>query len=100
MGHQGAPREVADLEAVVERDRQRPRSAHYAEDAGCALAPDESLVEGDGPVYVSFNEGYGPSNKAWIDASDEHGLKVGTDPRAGKALGGFQTPVSAFRMAG
>ncbi|KAK3376378.1 hypothetical protein B0T24DRAFT_592052 [Lasiosphaeria ovina] len=55
---------------------------------------DESLAKGDGPVHVSFSEGYGPSNKAWIDAFEEHGLKVDTDPRAGKALGGFQQPAS------
>lgn len=55
---------------------------------------DESLAAGDGPVHVSFSEGYGPNNKAWMDTFSELGLEVSKDQRTGQALGAFQQPAS------
>lgn len=55
---------------------------------------DDSL-SGDGPVHVSFGEGYSPSfNGAWMETFSNLGLKTTTDPRTGKALGAFQNPAS------
>lgn len=51
---------------------------------------DESLAKGDGPVQVSFGEGYNVANKAWMKTFADLGLEVTTDPRTGKALGAFQ----------
>lgn len=51
---------------------------------------DESLAKGDGPVQVSFGEGYNVTNKAWMKTFADLGLEVTTDPRTGKALGAFQ----------
>ncbi|KAK3313019.1 hypothetical protein B0H66DRAFT_644141 [Apodospora peruviana] len=54
----------------------------------------EGLAAGDGPIQVSFGEGYGPNNKAWMSAFAELGLEVSTDPRSGNAIGAFQNPAS------
>lgn len=51
---------------------------------------DESLAKGDGPIHVSFSEGYNAANKAWMETFASLGLKVSADPRSGKALGAFQ----------
>lgn len=43
-----------------------------------------------GPLSLSFGEGFGPNNSAWMDAFQELGLKMAADPRNGSALGAFQ----------
>ncbi|PCG92769.1 Glucose-methanol-choline oxidoreductase [Penicillium occitanis (nom. inval.)] len=53
----------------------------------------ESLV-GDGPVQVSFSEGYGPTNSAWMETFAKFGLEMTADMRSGNALGAFQQPGS------
>jgi choline dehydrogenase-like flavoprotein len=55
---------------------------------------DEELAAGNGPIQVSFSEGYGPNNKAWMDTFSKLGLEVTKDPRTGQALGAFQQPAS------
>lgn len=55
---------------------------------------DESIGPGDGPIQLSFSEGYGPTNKAWMDTFSELGLTVDSDPRQGAALGAFQNTAS------
>ncbi|GAB1317361.1 hypothetical protein MFIFM68171_07571 [Madurella fahalii] len=50
----------------------------------------ESLAKGDGPIHISFSEGYTLTNKAWMETFAGLGLEVTTDPRTGKALGAFQ----------
>ncbi|KAI9155535.1 Versicolorin B synthase 2 [Paramyrothecium foliicola] len=50
---------------------------------------DESLM-GDGPVQVSFGEGFSSVNTAWMAAFAKFGLKMTADPRTGKAMGAFQ----------
>ncbi|KAF3402143.1 Oxygen-dependent choline dehydrogenase [Talaromyces pinophilus] len=40
----------------------------------------ESLV-GDGPVQVSFSEGYGPTNSAWMETFAKFGLEMTADMR-------------------
>jgi len=54
---------------------------------------DENIPTGDGPIQLSFSEGYGPMNKAWMDTFAELGLglTVGSDPCQGTALGAFQS---------
>ncbi|KAK4187450.1 hypothetical protein QBC35DRAFT_515434 [Podospora australis] len=51
---------------------------------------DETLAQGDGPIQVSFSEGYTVNNKAWMETFAQQGLSVTTDVRTGKALGAFQ----------
>ncbi|KAK4450291.1 Versicolorin B synthase [Podospora aff. communis PSN243] len=51
---------------------------------------DESLEGGNGPIQVSFSEGYGVANDAWFKSFSALGLEVKTDPRDGTALGAFQ----------
>ncbi|KAG9253767.1 uncharacterized protein F5Z01DRAFT_127773 [Emericellopsis atlantica] len=51
-------------------------------------------LTGDGPVHVSFSEGYGPNNKAWLDAFEKHGLAMTGDMRDGAAYGAYQQPAS------
>ena len=55
---------------------------------------DEKLATGDGPIQVSFSEGYGPTNRGWMETFAGLGLEVDSDPRNGKALGAFQNPAS------
>ncbi|KAK2597178.1 hypothetical protein N8I77_013039 [Diaporthe amygdali] len=43
-----------------------------------------------GPMALSFGEGFGPSNTAWMDAFEQLGLKMTGDPRNGSAVGAFQ----------
>lgn len=43
-----------------------------------------------GPLALSFGEGFGPNNAAWMDAFDNLGLKMSVDPRSGAAVGAFQ----------
>lgn len=54
---------------------------------------DDSAV-GDGPVQVSFSEGYGQTNAAWLEAFSKLGLQATSDVRSGNALGAFQQPGS------
>ncbi|KAJ4865067.1 GMC oxidoreductase domain-containing protein [Trichoderma breve] len=50
---------------------------------------DDSLV-GNGPVQVSYSEGYSTPNAVWMETFAKLGLKMKTDPRTGKGLGAFQ----------
>ncbi|KAL2015460.1 hypothetical protein VTK56DRAFT_5404 [Thermocarpiscus australiensis] len=43
-----------------------------------------------GPVQISFGEGYGVTNTAWMDTFAKLGLQMTTDPRSGAAVGAFQ----------
>ncbi|KAK4124291.1 GMC oxidoreductase [Parathielavia appendiculata] len=54
----------------------------------------EDLAKGDGPIHVSFSEGYGVTNKAWMQTFADLGLGISSDPRDGKALGAFQNHAS------
>ncbi|KAM7220113.1 hypothetical protein V8F06_004441 [Rhypophila decipiens] len=55
----------------------------------------DDVTSGDGPVQVSFSEGYGPTNKAWFDTFAELGLDLKSeDPRDGEAVGAFQNPAT------
>jgi choline dehydrogenase-like flavoprotein len=54
---------------------------------------DDTLV-GEGPVQVSFSEGYGMTNSAWMKAFSKLGLDMTSDMRAGAAVGAFQQPAS------
>ncbi|WYZ37638.1 hypothetical protein EsH8_II_001144 [Colletotrichum jinshuiense] len=54
---------------------------------------DEKL-SGNGPLQVSFGEGYNITNTSWIDTFSNLGLGVTGDPRGGKAFGAFQNPCS------
>lgn len=53
----------------------------------------ESLI-GDGPVQVSFSEGYGVTNSAWMETFAKFGLEMSGDMRSENALGAFQQPGS------
>lgn len=54
----------------------------------------DDTLDGDGPLQVSFGEGYNPSNAAWMQTFVKLGLGVTGDPRSGKAFGAFQNPCS------
>jgi len=55
---------------------------------------DESIESGDGPIQVSYSEGYGVTNGAWLKSFSELGLEASTDPRHGNAVGAFQNPAT------
>lgn len=50
----------------------------------------DTVAYGDGPVQVSFGEGYGPTNEGWFDTFESLDLLARTDQRDGEALGAFQ----------
>ncbi|KAK4201725.1 hypothetical protein QBC40DRAFT_197837 [Triangularia verruculosa] len=54
----------------------------------------EDLAKGDGPIQVTFSEGYNVTNQAWLKTFAEQGLEVTTDPRDGRALGAFVNQTS------
>ncbi|KAL2194109.1 hypothetical protein P885DRAFT_43842 [Corynascus similis CBS 632.67] len=54
----------------------------------------KDLATGDGPIQVSYSEGYGVTNKAWLETFASLGLEISTDPRDGNALGAFQNHAS------
>ncbi|EAQ83060.1 hypothetical protein CHGG_10878 [Chaetomium globosum CBS 148.51] len=54
----------------------------------------EDLAKGDGPIQVSHTEGYGVTNKAWLQTFAGLGLEAASDPREGGALGAFQNHAS------
>ncbi|KAK8109067.1 GMC oxidoreductase [Apiospora sp. TS-2023a] len=58
-------------------------------------SPHDFSSNGDGPVQVSFSEGYTePFNQAWMETFANLGHKLTADPRTGKAIGAFQSPAS------
>lgn len=58
-------------------------------------SPHNFSSNGEGPVQVSFSEGYTePLNKAWMETFAGLGHKLTADPRTGKAIGAFQSPAS------
>ncbi|KAJ2898828.1 GMC oxidoreductase [Zalerion maritima] len=56
----------------------------------CQMAYHDESLKGEGPVDVSFGDGYGPMNTAWMETFAKLGLKATADPRSGKAIGAFQ----------
>jgi choline dehydrogenase-like flavoprotein len=66
--------------SVVGRDACRLDSYHDVN-----ISASES-----GPVDISYGDGFGPNNSAWMDAFQELGLKMVADPRGGLATGAFQ----------
>lgn len=60
-----------------------------AKDAVGLKYHDDSVV-GDGPIQVSYGEGFGKPNSVWMETFAKLGLEMKTDPRTGKALGAFQ----------
>ncbi|KAL0940557.1 Versicolorin B synthase 2 [Colletotrichum truncatum] len=54
----------------------------------------DPTLSGNGPLQVSFGEGYNPMNAAWMGTFANLGLGVTGDPRSGKAFGAFQNPCS------
>ncbi|KAL1864087.1 hypothetical protein Daus18300_007867 [Diaporthe australafricana] len=73
----------------------------------CRMEPYHDLLVSEkesGPLGLSFGEGFGPSNSAWMDAFENLGLKMTDDPRGGSAVGAFQQaasidPVTRTRMS-
>lgn len=58
-------------------------------------SPHDFSDPGNGPVHVSFSEGYSmPLNNAWMETFSSLGYAVKADPRTGKAVGAFQNPAS------
>ncbi|KAK7960564.1 aryl-alcohol dehydrogenase [Apiospora saccharicola] len=58
-------------------------------------SPHDFSSNGNGPVQVSFSEGYTePFNQAWMETFANLGHKLTADPRTGKAIGAFQSPAS------
>lgn len=52
---------------------------------------DPALGGGDGPLQVTWGEGYFENLQgAWVKAFEKLGLKMTGDPRSGNAIGGFQ----------
>jgi choline dehydrogenase-like flavoprotein len=49
---------------------------------------------GDGPIQLSFGDGYTPANKAWIDTWAKLGYGVSDEPIKGACIGGFTHPAS------
>ncbi|KAF4872771.1 Dehydrogenase citC [Colletotrichum siamense] len=54
----------------------------------------DDALNGNGPLQVSFGEGYGAMNTAWMSTFEKLGLGMTGDPRGGKAFGAFQNPCS------
>ncbi|CCC11111.1 hypothetical protein SMACR_03818 [Sordaria macrospora] len=50
----------------------------------------DTVAYGDGPVQISFGEGYGITNEGWFDTFESLELLSKTDQRDGEALGAFQ----------
>lgn len=74
-------------------------TVHPPSEAAKALAvldsPHDFSSGGDGPVQVSFSDGYTvPFNKAWMETFANLGHRLTADPRTGKAIGAFQSPAS------
>lgn len=65
-----------------------------ARDAVGLTYHNDEVSGGHGLIHVSFSEGYGATNKAWMDTFLDQGLEVKTDPRTGTALGAFQNPAT------
>ncbi|KAK8038381.1 glucose-methanol-choline oxidoreductase [Apiospora phragmitis] len=71
-----------------------PPSASAKQIAGLG-SPHDFSEPGNGPVHVSFSEGYSmPLNNAWMETFSSLGYAVTADPRTGKAVGAFQNPAS------
>lgn len=52
---------------------------------------DPLISQGEsGPLDLSFGEGFGPNNHAWMEAFKNLGLGAKMDPRSGAAIGAFQ----------
>jgi choline dehydrogenase-like flavoprotein len=56
----------------------------------CGMTYHDESLKGDGPVQISFGEGFGPVNTAWMGAFAKFGLQMTADVRSGKAMGAFQ----------
>ncbi|KAF4900989.1 Dehydrogenase citC [Colletotrichum viniferum] len=62
--------------------------------SGWATAYHDDGLNGNGPLQVSFGEGYNAMNTAWMSTFEKLGLGMTGDPRGGKAFGAFQNPCS------
>ncbi|VUC37072.1 unnamed protein product [Clonostachys rosea] len=67
-----------------------PQAARHA----VGLSYNDASVGSEGPVSVSYSEGYGTNNTAWMESFNKFGLEVSNDFRAGSALGAFQQPAT------
>ena len=56
----------------------------------CGMTYHDESLAGEGPVNVSWGNGYGPINSSWMESFEKNNLKMTTDPRSGKAIGAFQ----------
>ncbi|KAL7940798.1 hypothetical protein V8C42DRAFT_206978 [Trichoderma barbatum] len=54
---------------------------------------DDSL-SGYGPIQMSFGQGFGITNSAWMDAHNALGFKSTSDPMSGRVTGAFQNATS------
>lgn len=55
----------------------------------------DARLAGEGPVHVSWGDGYDAStNGAWLESFAQLGHKMTADMRTGKAIGAFQSPAS------
>lgn len=75
--------------------RKFARTHAPAEAARAASRMDEHYdplisAQETGPLRLSFGDGFGPNNAAWMDAFAELGLGPSVDPRSGAARGAFQ----------
>lgn len=75
-------RKFAKTHLPVESAREASRmDGHY----------DHLISESEtGNLALSFGEGLGANNSAWMDTFEKLGLRATTDPRSGAAIGAFQ----------
>ena len=55
---------------------------------------DESITAEEGPIHISWSEGYGMTNAAWMEAFSNLGLSAESDIRVSDAIGAFQQPAT------
>ncbi|CAI6087284.1 unnamed protein product [Clonostachys chloroleuca] len=58
------------------------------------LSYHDTDVGSEGPVSVSYSEGYSTTNKAWMESFKKFGLEMTGSIRAGGTLGAFQQPAT------
>jgi choline dehydrogenase-like flavoprotein len=54
----------------------------------------DDSIAGDGPIDISFGDGYGLTNATWMETFSKLGLTMTADTRQGTAMGAFQQPAS------
>lgn len=75
-------RKFAKTHLPVESARKASRmDGHY----------DHLISESEtGNLALTFGEGFGPNNSAWMDTFEKLGLRATSDPRSGASIGAFQ----------